>query len=172
LKTKSIDKHQVDLTTELVAIFPNGGKVVVYNAIDRNTEDFQRIFSCAKYFAQQGKQVVMPPKLDVPYKNSAYDRIYGSLRGTPDYGKCPDLLVDKVWYEHEGFSGDFAKKSFRNMCNHGSKQSSRIIVDYCGLTDGYMLRSIASRIAVEIDIQEVWVRYDDVLRLIYKTEGQ
>ena len=66
-----------------MATFPNGGKVVVYNAIDRNTGDFQRILSCAKYFAQQGKQVVMPPKMDVPYKNSAYDRIYGSLRGTP-----------------------------------------------------------------------------------------
>ena len=39
-------------------------------------------------------------------------------------------------------------------------------------TDGYMLRSIASRIALGIDIQEVWIRYDDILRLIYKTEGQ
>ena len=172
MKTKNTDRHQVDLTTEVVASFPNGGKVMVYNAIDRSTGDFHRILSCAKYFARQGKQVVMPPKLNVTYKNPAYDKIFGTLRGTPYYGKCPDLLVDNIWYEHEGFSGKSAKKSFRNMCNHGSKQSSRIIVDNCGLTDGYMLRSIASRITVGIDIQEVWVRYDNVLRLLYKTEGQ
>ena len=172
MKTKNIDKHQVDLTTEVVTCFPNGGKVVVYNVIDHTTGDFQRILSCAKYFAQQGTQVVMPPKLNVTYKNSVYDTIFGTLRGTPYYGKCPDLLVDGVWYEHESYLGNYAKKSFRNMCNRGSKQSARIIVDDCGLTDGYMLRSVASRLAVGIDIQEVWVRYDDVLRLLYKTEGQ
>ena len=53
----------------------------------------------------------MSPKLDVPYENPAYDKIFGSLRGTPYYGKCPDL-------------------------------------------------------------QEVWVRYNDKIRLLYKTEGQ
>ena len=120
LMTKNTDRHQVDLTTEVVASFPNGGRVVVYNAIDRSTGDFHRILSCAKYFAQQGKQVVMPPKLNVTYKNPAYDKIFGTLRGTPYYGKCPDLLVDNIWYEHEGFSGKSAKKSFRNMCKHGS----------------------------------------------------
>ena len=172
MKTENVDRHHVDLTMEVMASFPNGGKVVVYNAIDRTTDDFRRILSCAKYFAQQGRSVIMTPKLNGTYKNPAYDMIYGTLKGTPYYGKCPDLSVDGIWYEHESFSGNFAKKSFRNMCNHGSKQSARIIVDYCGLTDGYMLRSIASRIAVGIDIQEVWIRYDDILRLIYKTEGQ
>ena len=37
----------------------------------------------------------MPPKLDVPYKNPAYDQIYAPLRGTPYYGKCPDMLIDE-----------------------------------------------------------------------------
>jgi hypothetical protein len=172
LETKHADRHSIDLTTEVVATFPNGGRVVVYNAIDRTTGDFRRILSCAKHFAKQGKRVVMPPKLDVPYKNPAYDKIFGTLRGTPYYGKCPDLQVDGVWYEHEGFTGQNPKSSFKNMCNHGSKQSARIIVDYCGLTDGYMLRSIASRIVVGIDLQEVWVRHGDRIRLLYKTEGQ
>lgn len=166
------ERHPTDMTTTVLEQYPNGGCVVVFNSIDRETDDFQRILSCAKHFAKQGKLSIMTPKLDVPYKNPAYDKIYGSLKGTPYYGKCPDLCVDGIWYEHEGFTGCFAKKSFRNMCNHGSKQSAKIIVDYCGLTDGYMLRSIASRIAVGVDIQEVWVRYDDELRLLYKTEGQ
>ena len=59
----------------MVATYPNGGKVVVYSAIDRSTEDYKHILSCAKFFAQKGKQVVMPAKLDVPYKNPIYDRI-------------------------------------------------------------------------------------------------
>lgn len=166
------ERHPTDMATTVLEQYSNGGCVVVFNSIDRETDDFQRILSCAKHFAKQGKLSIMTPKLDVPYKNPAYDKIYGSLKGTPYYGKCPDLCVDGVWYEHEGFTGRFAKKSFRNMCNHGSKQSPKIIVDYCGLTDGYMLRSIASRIAVGVDIQEVWIRYGDELRLLYKTEGQ
>ena len=167
-KTEQVSRHPIDLSTEVLAILPNGGKVVVYNAIDRRTEDFRHILACATFFAKQGKQVVMPPKLDVPYKNPAYEQIFGSLRGTAYYGKCPDMLVDGVWYEHEGYTGNQAKKSFRNMCNHGSKQSARIVVDDCGLTDGYMLRSIASRLAIGIDIQEVWIRYEERLRLLYK----
>lgn len=168
LETKRADRHPIDLTTEVMAAFPNGGRVVVYNAIDRTTEDFRRILCCAKHFAQQGKQVVMPPKLDVPYKNPAYDRIFGSLRGTPYYGKCPDMQVDGVWYEHEGFSGEKPKRSFRNMCNHGFKQSDRIIIEDCGLTDRQMRKSLAERIKKGSSVAELWIRTAEGLRLYYK----
>ncbi len=140
----------------------------MYNAINRSTEDFRRILNCAKHFAKQGKHVVMPPKLDVPYKNPAYDRIFGSLRGTPYYGKCPDLLVDGVWYEHEGFSGVNPKRSFRNMCNHGFKQSGRIIIEDCGLTDRQMRKSLAERIKKGSFVEELWIRTAEGLRLYYK----
>ena len=83
--------------------------------------------------------------------------IYGSLKGTPYYGKCPDLSVDGVWYEHEGFTGLKKKRSFRNMCNHGLKQSDRIIIEHCGLSDGYMLRSIGGQRKAGINISEVWI---------------
>lgn len=165
-------KHTTDLSIDEFARFENNGKILVYNAIDRTTVDFQRILDCAVWFAQRGKTVVMTPKMDVPYKNPAYDIIYGSLKGTAYYGKCPDFMVDGIWYEHEGYSGKNPQRSFRNMCNHGSKQSNRIIVEDCGLTDGYMLRSIASRITVGIDIQELWVKRGTKLRPLYKTEGQ
>lgn len=170
MKTKSVDKHQIDLITEAMASFPNGGKVVVYNAIDRNTGDFQRILRCAKYFAQQGKQVVMPPKLDVPYKNPAYDQIFGTLRGTPYYGKCPDLIIDNVWFEHEGFSGDKPQRSFRNMCYHGLKQCDRLILEDCGLTFGYMYRSLLGRLERKEKIKEVWIHSEQEMRLLYKAE--
>ena len=168
LETKNAGRHPIDLTTKVLVTFPNGGKVVVYNTIDRTTEDFRRILSCAKFFAQQGGQVVMPPKLDVPYKNPAYDMIFGTLRGTQYYGKCPDLQVDGVWYEHEGFSGEKPKRSFRNMCNHGLKQSDRIIIEDCGLTDRQMRKSLTERIKKGTPVEELWIRTTEGLRLYYK----
>ena len=168
MKAEHIDRKPIDLSKEILASFQNGGRVLVYNAIDRSTEDFRRILSCAKFFAKQGRQVVMPPKLDVPYKNPAYDMIFGSLRGTPYYGKCPDLIVDGVWFEHEGFSGEKPKSSFRNMCNHGFKQSDRIIIEDCGLTDRQMRKSLAERIKKGALVEELWIRNELGLRLFYK----
>ena len=170
MKTENADRHQVDLTTEVMANFPNGGKVVVYNAIDRTTEDFRRIMSCANKFAQQGKTVMMTPKLNVPYKNPAYDMIYGTLKGTPYYGKCPDLLINGVWYEHEGFSGEKPQRSFRNMCYHGLKQCDRLVLEDCGLTFGYMYRSLLGRLDRNEKIKEVWIHSEQEMRLLYKAE--
>ena len=165
-------RRVMDLSTETVARYDNGGSVLVYDAIDRTTADFQRILRCADFFARQGRRVVLPPKMDVPYKNPAYDRIYGSLRGTPYYGKCPDLCVDGVWYEHEGFVHDNPKSNFANMCKRGLRQSDRIIVEDCGLTDGYMLRSIAGQIRSGARITEILVHLQDDIRVLYeKTEG-
>ncbi len=163
-------RRVMDLSTETVARYDTGGSVLVYNAIDRTTADFQRILRCADFFARQGRRVVLPPKVDVPYKNPVYDRIYGSLRGTPYYGKCPDLCVDGVWYEHEGFVHDNPKSNFANMCKRGLRQSDRIIVEDCGLTDGYMKRNILVRIHEGQCIMEFWVKDKTGLRLLYKAE--
>ena len=103
-------RHPIDLTTEVVSMYENGGSLTVYNSIDRTTGDFRRIRCCAEFFAMQGKTVVMTPKLSVPYKDPAYEMIYGTLKGTPYYGKCPDLLVNGIWYEHEGFCGEKPKR--------------------------------------------------------------
>ena len=159
--------HPIDLSTEVLVRYENGGSLTVYNSIDRSTGDFLRIRCCADYFARQGMMVVMTPKLDVPYKNVAYDKIYGTLKGTPYYGKCPDILVDGIWYEHEGFCGDNPKRSFRNMCNHGFKQSDRIIVEDCGLTDRQMRKSLVERLKNGIVVKELWIHTADGLRLFY-----
>ena len=161
-------RHPIDLSTEVLSRYPNGGTLTVYNSIDRSTGDFHRILRCAEFFARQGKTVVMTPKLDVPYKNPAYDMIYGSLRGTPYYGKCPDLLVDGLWYEHEGFCGNNPKRSFRNMCNHGFKQSSRVIVEDCGLTDRQMRKSMMERLKNGIRVDELWIHGGDSIHQFYK----
>ncbi|RAZ93568.1 hypothetical protein DK853_39605, partial [Klebsiella oxytoca] len=76
----------------------------------------------AKHFAADGAEVVLTPKMTRPAKFD-YDCIYGALRGTPYYGKCPDLRIDGKWYEHEGFVSDNPKRAFSNMVNHGMKQA-------------------------------------------------
>ena len=167
MKTKHFERHPFDLSTEELTTYPNGGKVVVYNAIDRSTEDYKRILSCATFFARQGKQVVMPPKLDVPYKNPAYDMIFGTLRGTPYYGKCPDMIVDGMWYEHEGYTKVNPKTNFSNMCKRGFRQSDKIIIEKCNLTDGYMLRSIEGQMKSGVRISELWVRAEDGCRRVF-----
>ena len=168
LETKRADRHPIDLTTEVMATFPNGGQVVVYNAIDRTTEDFHRILSCAKHFAKLGKHVVMPPKLDVPYKNPAYDKIFSALRETQYYGKCPDLLVDGQGYEHEGYVTENHKHAIKNMLKHGLTQSDRIIMDKVDLTDNYIRARIKGKVQEGKRVTEVWVREGESLKLVYK----
>ena len=164
-------RHIMDMNMETLAVFPNGGSVKVYNVIDRSTADYARILNCALFFAKQGKQVVLTPKVDVPYKNRAYDIIYGSLKGTQYYGKCPDLCVNRVWYEHEGYTHSNPKTTFSNMCRRGFRQSDKIIIEECGLTDGYMLRSLEGQIKSGVKIGEVWVHTSKEVRLLFKTES-
>ena len=92
------------------------------------------------------------------------------MRGTPYYGKCPDLIVDGVWYEHEGFTSVNPKTNFANMCKRGLRQSNRIIIEECGLSDGYMKRNLLARITEGQMIEEVWMKDDDCLRLLFKAE--
>lgn len=162
------ERHPTDMTTTVLEQYPNGGCVVVFNSIDRETDDFQRILSCAKHFAKQGKLSIMTPKLDVPYKNPAYDKIYGSLKGTPYYGKCPDLMVNGQGYEHEGYITENHKHALKNMLKHGLIQSDKIIIDKTNLTDNYIKARIKGKILEGKKVAEVWIRDGDTLALIYK----
>ncbi len=160
------------LVPETVRTYKNGGRIDVYKNIDRSTDDYKRIYDSADYFAKQGKKVTLTPKIDSPTNCYDYERIYDRLIGTKYYGKCPDLLVDdKYFYEHEGFTGRDQKRCFGNMLKHGLKQSNRLVVEDCGLTDGYMLRSIHGRIANGYAINEIWIKNGKDLRLLYKTNG-
>ena len=110
----------------------------------------------------------MPPKLDVPYKNPAYDQIFGTLRGTPYYGKCPDLLVDGQGYEHEGYVTENYKHAIKNMLKHGLIQSDRIIMDKVDLTDNYIRARIKGKVQEGKNVTEVWIRDGENLKLVYK----
>lgn len=148
------------------------GTIHISNFVNRSDSDFSKLIQVAQSFAEKGSTVKLTPKMSRPAKFE-YDCYYGSLIGTPFYGKCPDLNVDGVWYEHEGFISDNPKRAFRNMMTDGLRQSNRLIIDRPDLTERYMRRSILGRIKRDEDIQEVWLRETDGrLTLLYKkTDG-
>ncbi|WP_233247060.1 phage minor head protein [Prevotella sp. oral taxon 376] len=151
--------------------YPNEGKVQVHQLVNPADSDYEKLMQVADFFARQGKQVRLTPRMSRPQK-FVYQNIYHSLMGTKYEGKCPDLLIDGKWYEHEGFATDNPKRAFRNMVTHGLKQSNRIIIDRPDLTDGYMIRSIYGHIRQGKDIKEVWVAEGEKLRLLYKKDRQ
>lgn len=153
--------------------YQNGGRLMVHNLIDRNDSDFGKLMGIAEHFASEGKVVKLTPKMSRP-KQFVYENIYSSLLGTPYEGKCPDLLIDGKWYEHEGFTSNNPKNAFRNMMHNGLEQSCRLIIDRPELTERWMTNNIISRLKDGQNIYEVWLRDSDgKIRLLYKkTDGQ
>ena len=154
-------------------IIPWGkGTIEISGLVNRKDNDFDRLIQVAQYFASQGEEVFLSPKMTRPSRFN-YDCIYGSLKGTIYYGKCPDLRIGEHWYEHEGFVSDNPKRAFNNMVNHGLKQSDRIIIDRPQLTERYMRNSIINRIKLGANIEDVWIREPngELTQLYKKTDG-
>jgi len=155
-----------------------GGKIEVYAQVDQTKDDFHRIYACCDYFAKQGAKVLIYPHFTHTIGNPEYAIIFASLIGTPYWGKCPDFTVNGVWYEHEGFDTtkdltDPNKRAdtYSKMMNRGLKQSSRLVVEECGVGRFYAKRNIFNRIHRENQvINEVYIRTDAGLELLYKKE--
>ena len=152
----------------IVRRFDKGGSIAVHQLVNPEDSDYNKLMDIATFFAEQGCQVRLTPKMTRPPK-FMYRNIYESLMGTPYEGKCPDLWIDGVWYEYEGFVTNNAKRAFGNMMNHGLKQCDRLIIDRPELTERYMLRSIYGRVQRGELISEVWIRDEGgLLSLFYK----
>ena len=54
------------------------------------------------------------------------------------------------------------------MLNDGLKQSNRLIIDKPNLTDAYMKRIIRQRIKGGQAIEEIWIKEDSEIRILYK----
>lgn len=147
--------------------YTNGGKVQVHQLVNPADSDYEKLIHVADFFAKQGKSAKLTPKMSRPQK-FVYQNIYHSLMGTKFEGKCPDLLIDGKWYEHEGFISDNPKRAFRNMLNDGLKQSDRLIIDKPDLTEAYMKRVIYQRIKDGQRITEVWLKEGEKLEVLYK----
>lgn len=158
------------LRAEIIKV--GDGQIAISHLVNRDDGDFDRLMQVARHFATLGKNVTLTPKMTRPSRFE-YDCVYGSLKGTKYYGKCPDLLIDGKWYEHEGFVSNNAKRAFSNMMNHGLKQAPNIIMDNPGLEIWYIKRSIRNRIRDGVSIKEVWLRENDgSLSMLYINDGE
>ena len=148
------------------------GTVTINQLVNRENSDFYKLDEIATFFArEQGAEVILTPKMSRPPKFQ-YECVYSSLVGTKYEGKCPDLCVNGVWYEHEGFISTNPKNAFRNMMRDGLIQCDRLIIDRPDLTERFMLRSIIGRVKRGEAIKEVWLRdKDGTIKLLYKNTG-
>ena len=148
------------------------GLIRINRLVNQNDNDYNKLYQIAEYFADKGSVVELAPKMSRSSKFE-YESLYYDLIGTKYEGKCPDLRIDGLWYEHEGFITDNPKRAFRNMLSHGLKQSNRIIMDKPDLTERHMKRCIQNRINNGEDIVEIWLRDNDGnIKLLYKkTDG-
>ena len=160
-----IKQCYVEKRTEI----PNGKGVIKINElVDRKSSDYQKLYQIAKHFSKDGATIELTPKMSRPAQ-FLYDCIYGDLKGTKFYGKCPDMRINGVWYEHEGIDTGWGKRAFSNMLNRGLKQSDSLIVDDCGLTDANMKKSIWRRITkFGQQIEEVWILNGNEIRPLFK----
>ena len=143
------------------------GLIRINRLVNQNDNDYNKLYQIAEYFADKGSVVELAPKMSRS-SNFEYESLYYDLIGTKYEGKCPDLRIDGLWYEHEGFVTDNPKTAFRNMLNHGLKQSSRIIINRPNLTDAFMKRIIKQRVKDGHDIDEVWIMDDNSIIPLYK----
>ena len=148
------------------------GLIRINRLVNQNDNDYNKLYQIAEYFADKGSVVELAPKMSRS-SNFEYESLYYDLIGTKYEGKCPDLKIDGLWYEHEGFVTDNPKRAFRNMLSHGLKQSNRIIMDKPDLTERHMKRCIQNRINNGEDIVEIWLRdnYGNITLLYKKTDG-
>lgn len=128
--------------------------------------DYQSLIEIKRYFDSIGKDAKLLPTAN--YQSEEYQKYFGELKGTVYYKKCPDLKIDGKFYEHEGFKTSEPKSALKNMLNRGLKQSDRVIIEDCGLTDNYINKIINNRLRDGQKITEVWVKGKDTLRIIYK----
>lgn len=169
-KNKVISNYKNNNDTEFTI---GKGKVIISKFVNPADNDFDKLTQVAEHFARNGNEVTLTPKMSRPPK-FLYEEYYSSLIGTKYEGKCPDILVRDikrridVWYEHEGFLTDNPKRALKNMLNDGLKQASHLILDRPNLTDNYILHNIIVRQKQGQDIQEVWLRTEDKISLIYK----
>lgn len=143
------------------------GTITIPKYVSSSDNDYKKLIQIAEHFALKGSNVILTPKMKRP-PEFEYSKYYKSLIGTKYEGKCPDLNIDGKWYEHEGFVTDNPKRALKNMLNDGLKQSNRLVIDQPRLTDNYILHNIIVRQKQGQDIEEVWLRTEKAIRLIYK----
>ena len=146
--------------------YPDGGSVWLMLGLEGTGTDYGDIPAIATLLAERGHEVKVLHA--VHYKDPLYHAAFGELIGTRYFRKCPDLLVDGDFVEYESYTTDQPKNAFRNMLHNGLEQSDRIILRFCSLTDGYMMRKVLSKRQEGVPVSSVWIFDGNNLRLLYK----
>ena len=146
----------------------NGGYASEHVAVDKTKADYRTIRTIAMRFAEMEKAVYIPPV--VHHKSEEYRLIFGQLMGTKYERKCPDLIVDEVFYEYEGYQRPWNRRKIKNMLAHGVVQSSFLIIDNTRGGADRLIRNAVSR-KNKIDpaaLNEVWMYEKGHIRLFFK----
>lgn len=145
------------------------GTVFIMKGLDKSKSDYNDLIVIANCFARLGHTVKILRSLH--YKDSLYKEVYGSLIGTRYYRKCPDLLVDNYFYEYESYEKPWRKKKIQRMLTHGTRQSSRIIINNNkGAVDRHIRKLIMARVNLNAPIDEVWKYEKGEIHLLYKKQ--
>ena len=148
--------------------YKNGGALYIHPEVEKGKRDYNAILTMSKQFAKDGHRVKITPRLHI--KSEDYKIIYASLVGTRYEGKCPDLEVDGVFYEYEGFSKPWNKRKVKNMLTHGMKQSSNVVIDNTkGCSDRFIRSTIFKKLQANNGaLNEVWLYEKGKVRLFFK----
>jgi hypothetical protein len=148
--------------------FSNSGRIEIMNGYIKKA-DYKDLITIARNWAKQGK--VVKVTTNPHFKSKEYKRIFGALNGTVYERKCPDLIVNGVFYEYESYQSPFKKEKISHMIKKGSSQSSRIIINNNnGASDRFILKNIHNRIrdkSFNMNIDEVWVYEKGKLRQLF-----
>lgn len=116
--------------TELMHTTSDGNTVIAY-VVEKNKKDFQKRLAAGIELAKHYKDdVVITP--NIHYTNPLYDTLYGSLKDTIYWKKCPDGRVGATkHFELEGYTAQDEYDGLCNMIAHGSKQSNLLVIEKC-----------------------------------------
>lgn len=135
-----------------------GGRMLIDTSFakeEKHKPDYYKVRKIGDSFARQGHEVHMPNVHHV--KSGEYSLIFGNLRGTRYWGKCPDLMVDGKPYEFESYIRPWTKRKVGNMINNGLKQAPNIVIDNTkGCSDRMIRRKIYNK-SKQTAVDEVWV---------------
>lgn len=151
----------------LYKAFEGGGRIYLMAGLDRYKPDFKTLLTLATLFAREGHDVKILTSYH--FKSPEYSMAFGRLVGTRYERKCPDMLVDDVFYEYEGFEKPWKKEKVRRMISHGMKQSANIIINNTkGASDRFLRQAIVARLNIGATIREVWLYKKGFKRLLFQ----
>jgi hypothetical protein len=164
---KQVHTTPVSAPFKLYKSFECGGRIEIIEGYKKRS-DHRDLISIAIDCAKKGHIVQMPTQIH--YKDAKYRQVFGALMGTKYERKCPDLIIDGMFYEYESFAPPFKKDKISNMLSHGLKQSSRVIINNNkGGKTMYIGRNVNNRVVNDHqNIDEIWLYEKGQINLLYK----